>query len=154
MQEARTADSVRMSPLPKVFVRPADWRVDREILKVLREEVFIREQSVPADMEWDEFDPQAHHVIAMADGVPIGTGRLLADGHIGRMAVLRTWRGRGAGSTLLSTLMEMARALGMRRLTLNAQIQAVPFYLRHGFQPEGEEFLDAGIPHRRMWRDL
>jgi len=143
-----------LKPLPKFFVRPADWHVDGEILKALREEVFIREQSVPVDMEWDELDPQAHHVVAIADGVPIGTGRLLADGHVGRMAVLRAWRGEGAGSALLSSLMEIARALGMGRILLNAQIQAVPFYLRHGFQPEGEEFLDAGIPHRRMWRDL
>ena len=143
-----------MKPLPKVFVRPADWRVDREILKVLREEVFIREQSVPAEMEWDEFDPLSRHVLAMADNVPIGTGRLLPDGHIGRMAVLREWRRQGAGSALLKGLMEIARTLDMRRVMLNAQIHAVPFYLRHGFQPEGEEFLDAGIPHRRMWRDL
>ena len=105
-------------------------------------------------MEWDEFDPQSRHVMAMADGVPIGTGRLLPDGHIGRMAVLREWRGRGAGSALLTGLMDIARALGMRRVLLNAQVQALPFYLRHGFQAEGEEFLDAGIPHLRMWRDL
>ena len=143
-----------MKPLPKVFVRPADWHVDREILKALREEVFILEQSVPADLEWDEYNPQARHDVAIADGVAIGTGRLLSDGHIGRMAVLREWRGQGAGSALLTGLMETARALGMRRVMLNAQIQALPFYLRHGFRPEGEEFLDAGIPHRRMGRDL
>ena len=139
---------------PNISVRAADWHADREILRALREQVFIREQSVPANMEWDEFDPQARHVVAMADGVPIGTGRLLPDGHIGRMAVLRPWRGLGAGSVLLTGLMEIARALGLRRVMLNAQIQAMPFYLRHGFQPEGEKFLDAGIPHRRMWREL
>ena len=143
-----------MKPLPNVSVRPADWSVDREILKALREQVFIREQSVPANMEWDEFDVQACHVVAIADGGPIGTGRLLPDGHIGRMAVLREWRRQGAGSALLAGLMEIARALGMRRVLLNAQVQALPFYLRHGFQAQGEEFLDAGIPHRRMWRDL
>jgi predicted GNAT family N-acyltransferase len=137
-----------------ISVRPADWRVDREILKALREEVFIREQSVPADLEWDEFDAQSRHVLAMADNVPIGTGRLLPDGHIGRMAVLQAWRGMGAGSALLTSLMDIARSLGLRRVALNAQIQALPFYLRHGFQPAGEDFLDAGIPHRRMWRDL
>lgn len=143
-----------MKPSPKVSVRPADWSVDREILKALREEVFIREQSVPADLEWDEFDALSRHVVASMDGIPIGTGRLLPDGYIGRMAVLREWRGKGAGSALLAGLMEIARALGMRRVLLNAQVQALPFYLRHGFQEQGEEFLDAGIPHRRMWRDL
>jgi predicted GNAT family N-acyltransferase len=143
-----------MKPPLKISIRPADWQVDREILKALREEVFVREQSVPAEMEWDEFDRQSHHVVAMADGIPIGTGRLLPDGHIGRMAVLRAWRGQGAGSTLLAALMEIARKLGMSRVMLNAQIQALPFYLRHGFHAEGEEFLDAGIAHRRMWRDI
>ena len=143
-----------MKPLPKVTVRPVDWCADRKILQALREEVFIREQAVPADMEWDEFDRLSRHVVASVDGIPIGTGRLLPDGHIGRMAVLREWRGKGAGSALLTGLMEIASALGMRRVLLNAQVQALPFYLRHGFQAEGEEFLDAGIPHRRMWRDL
>ena len=143
-----------MKPPSKISIRPADWQVDREILKALREEVFVREQSVPAEMEWDEFDRQSHHVVAMADGIPIGTGRLLPDGHIGRLAVLRAWRGQGAGSTLLAALMEIARKLGMSRVMLNAQIQALPFYLRHGFHAEGEEFLDAGIAHRRMWRDI
>ena len=143
-----------MKPSPKVSVRTADWSVDQAILKALREQVFIREQSVPADMEWDEFDSLSRHVVASVDGVPIGTGRLLRDGHIGRLAVLLEWRGRGAGSALLTGLMEIARTLGMRRVLLNAQIQALPFYLRHGFQAEGEEFLDAGIEHLRMWRDL
>ena len=139
---------------PKISVRRADWSVDREILKALREKVFILEQFVPADMEWDEFDSQSRHVVASADDIPIGTGRLLPDGHIGRMAVLREWRGRGAGSALITNLMDIARTLGMQRVRLNAQVQALPFYLHHGFQAEGEEFLDAGIPHRRMWRDL
>lgn len=143
-----------MKPPPTISVRPADWHVDREILRTLRGEVFIREQSVPADMEWDGFDAQSRHVVAIADGVPIGTGRLLPDGQIGRMAVLREWRGQGAGSALLTSLMEIARALGMGRVLLNAQVQALPFYVGHGFQVEGEEFEDAGIPHRRMWRDL
>ena len=143
-----------MRPGPKIVVRSADWSVDREILQALREAVFIREQFVPADMEWDEFDALSRHVVASVDGIPIGTGRLLPDGHIGRMAVLREWRGQGAGSALLTGLMNIARTLGMRRVLLNAQVQALPFYLRHGFQAHGEEFLDAGIPHCRMWRDL
>ncbi len=143
-----------MKPSPEISVRTADWSVDREILKAVREEVFIREQGVPANMEWDELDAQSRHVVAMADGLAIGTGRLLPDGHIGRMAVLREWRGQGAGSALLTSLLEIARGRSMRRVRLNAQVQALPFYLRHGFQAQGEEFAEAGIPHRRMWRDL
>ena len=143
-----------MNPSPKFCVRPADWHIDGEVLRALREEVFIREQSVPAEMEWDEFDGQSRHVVAMADGVPIGTGRLLPDGHIGRMAVLREWRGQGVGSAMLTTLMRDCAQARHARVVLNAQIQAMPFYLRHGFQAEGEEFLDAGIAHRRMWRNI
>ena len=143
-----------MTPLPEVAIRPADWRADREILRAIREEVFVREQSVPADLEWDEFDAQSRHVVAMADGVPVGTGRLLPDGHIGRMAVVREWRKKGVGNALLMALLHEARNRGMSRVLLNAQIQALPFYLRHGFHVEGEEFVEAGIPHRRMWRDL
>jgi predicted GNAT family N-acyltransferase len=106
------------------------------------------------ELEWDEFDASAHHLLAMVDGVAAGTGRLLPDGHIGRMAVLRAWRGQGVGSALLAELMRIAAARGLRRVMLNAQVQAVPFYLRHGFQAEGDEFPDAGIAHRRMWRAL
>jgi predicted GNAT family N-acyltransferase len=148
------ADSAGTKLPSKISVRPADWHADRDILRALREEVFVREQSVPDDMEWDEFDAQSRHVVAIMDNIPIGAGRLLPDGHIGRMAVLRAWRGKGAGSALLTVLMEIARDLGMHRVRLNAQVHALPFYLSHGFQAEGEEFLDAGIPHRRMWRDL
>jgi predicted GNAT family N-acyltransferase len=143
-----------MKPLPIFSVRQADWQTDRKSLRAIREEIFVREQSVPDEMEWDEFDEQSLHVVAIADGVPIGTGRLLPDGHIGRMAVLREWRGQGVGSALLTTLIETARRLGMSRVVLNAQIRALPFYLRHGFQARGEEFLDAGIAHRQMWRDI
>ena len=145
---------MRMKQSVEVSVRPADWSVDRLILRAIREEVFIREQSVPVDLEWDEFDAQSRHVLACVNGARIGTGRLLPDGHIGRMAVLRQWRGLGIGSALLGALMDIARTLGMRRVLLNAQVQALPFYRRHGFEIEGEEFLDAGIAHHRMARDL
>ena len=143
-----------MKPLSEYAIRPGDWHADREILRAIREEVFVREQSVPAEMEMDEFDAQSHHVVAIADGVAIGTGRLLPDGHIGRMAVLGKWRNQGVGSALLVALIDEARKRGVSRVVLNAQIHALPFYLRHGFQAEGEEFLDAGIAHRRMWREL
>lgn len=137
-----------------IFVRDADWQVDGDVLRAIREAVFVREQAVPADLEWDEFDAPSHHALAFAGDTPIGTGRLLADGHIGRMAVLRAWRGQGAGSALLTHLMRIARVRGMKRVQLNAQVQAVSFYLSHGFAVEGEEFPDAGIAHRKMWRAL
>ena len=137
-------------------VRPADWAIDRAALRAIRTRVFIEEQQVPEALEWDSDDERAVHVLVMApDGTPVGTGRLLAAGRIGRvgrMAVLREWRGEGAGGALLTRLLELAGQLQLDSVVLHAQTHAVGFYARFGFQPEGAEFLEAGIPHRRMIR--
>ena len=101
-------------------VRAADWNVDRAALRVVREQVFVREQAVPVELEWDEFDPLCQHVVAEAAGQAIGTGRLLPDGHIGRMAVLESWRGQGVGSALLVALLRLARDRGIRRVRLRS----------------------------------
>ncbi|MEO8003525.1 MAG: GNAT family N-acetyltransferase [Betaproteobacteria bacterium] len=143
-----------MQSPPEILVRRADWPGELELLRAIRDEVFVLEQSVPIEIEWDEFDPVSQHVLAWSGDRAIGTGRLLPDGHIGRMAVLREWRQRGVGSAMLTALMEVARTSGMSRVELNAQLHAMAFYERHGFRAEGEEFLDAGIVHRRMWREL
>lgn len=135
-------------------VRPADWETDQPSLRAVREQVFVFEQSVPREMEWDEFDGLSRHVIAEAQGAAIGTGRLLPDGHIGRIAVLPGWRGRGVGSALLRALLDMARAAGHDRAMLNAQVRAAAFYRRFGFEPAGGEFLEAGIAHVAMSRRL
>jgi predicted GNAT family N-acyltransferase len=136
-------------------IRRADWERDRAQLRYVREEVFVREQQVPIELEWDGIDAQCRHVIAEDErGEPIGTGRLLPDGHIGRMAVLPAWRKHGVGSGLLQILMAMGAEEGMHEVILNAQTQAVGFYARHGFVAEGEPFLDAGIPHVRMRKTL
>lgn len=135
-------------------IRLAAWDADRPALSAIREQVFILEQSVPRKMEWDEFDAVSRHVVAEAATLAIGTGRLLPDGHIGRMAVLPEWRGNGVGTALLQTLLELARADGHERAMLNAQVRAVTFYRRFGFEPEGETFLDADIPHIAMSRPL
>jgi predicted GNAT family N-acyltransferase len=128
-------------------IRKADWFADRDRLRLVRETVFVQEQKVPLELERDTADPQALHLLAeSADGRPIGTARLLPGGHIGRMAVLRKWRGRGVGSALLRELLR----LNAGPCHLNAQTSAVAFYRRHGFVEEGAEFMDAGIPHRRM----
>lgn len=121
----------------------------------VRETVFVAEQGVPADMEYDSWDDLSLHALARGPGgEPIGTGRLLPDGHIGRMAVLREWRGRGVGAVLLLHLMDAARKRGMDRLVLNAQTSAEGFYRRFGFTPDSGEFIEAGIPHLRMARTL
>lgn len=131
-------------------VKIADWEADSQILRAIREAVFVVEQNVPVELEWDGLDPACIHAIAWVGGEPVGTARLLDDGHIGRMAVLEQWRGQGIGSQLLQTLIAIARERGMRKCALNAQTHALAFYQRHGFVAEGDEFDDAGIPHRHM----
>lgn len=132
-------------------VRRADWQQDRARLRAVREAVFVTEQKVPLDLEWDEFDAVSLHVLAeSAQGVAIGTGRLLPDGHVGRMAVLAGWRGRGVGSAILQHLVAAAREAQQPELVLHAQTHALDFYQRHGFAAEGAPFIEAGIPHQRM----
>jgi len=132
-------------------VRPADWVVDGATLRAIRTAVFVEEQGVAAELEWDGEDERARHVLAMTpDGTMVGTGRLLPDGRIGRMAVLEPWRGKGAGAALLAELLGMAQAAGFSDLVLHAQTHAMGFYARWGFAPEGETFIEAGIPHHTM----
>lgn len=139
----------------RVDVELVEWRVERSELEALRRRVFIEEQGVPKELEWDGEDADALHVLARrVEGTPVGTGRLLADGHIGRMAVLAEHRRQGIGSAILERLMRAAAERGLQRVFLNAQVSALPFYRRHGFAAEGQEFVDAGIPHRRMSRTL
>jgi len=136
-------------------VRRADWHRDGAALRAIRHDVFIVEQGVPEALEWDDADAVALHALAVdAKMNPIGCGRLLADGHIGRMAVLAPWRGRGVGGELLSLLIDAARSGGHRRAILNAQVNAIPFYARYGFIVTGDEFEEAGILHRVMEQSL
>jgi len=119
--------------------------------KPIRMEVFVQEQNVPADLEMDDTDIVCLHAVAYdAAGTPLGTGRLLPDGHIGRMAVLRSARGAGVGGTILKGLMEKARERGDEKVVLSAQTHAAEFYLAHGFAMAGDVFYEAGIPHIEM----
>ncbi|RJG04215.1 GNAT family N-acetyltransferase [Noviherbaspirillum sedimenti] len=127
------------------------WRTLGAAARAVRSEVFIVEQNVPVELEWDEMDEVSLHAIARdASGAACGTGRLLPDGHIGRMAVRRETRGQGVGAAILAALMQAARQRGQSQVMLNAQIQAQGFYARFGFAGEGEEFEDAGIAHIHM----
>lgn len=135
----------------KAVIEQVDWERARRDLLSVRYAVFVDEQGVPAELEQDEHDPVAVHLLARAsNGTAVGTARLLPDGHIGRMAVLPVWRGQGIGSEMLRTLIALARPLGHRRLVLHAQCHAEAFYHRLGFSPEGGVFDEAGIAHRRM----
>lgn len=125
-----------------------DWEQQKAAAQGVRYDVFIVEQEVPVEMEWDEMDACSLHALALGEmGIAIGTGRLLPDGHIGRMAVRKEARRAGIGSALLLALMEAAMQRGDRSLLLHAQRHAEPFYRRFGFVREGEEFMEAGIPH-------
>lgn len=136
-------------------VRVADWHADGGAIAALRTAVFVDEQRVPPALEHDGLDPECLHVLAEDDaGAVIGTGRLLADGHIGRMAVRAGWRGHGVGRALLEALLACARARGHAAIELHAQTTALGFYERAGFVAEGPEFEEAGMPHRRMRRPL
>jgi predicted GNAT family N-acyltransferase len=144
-----------VTPQPSYTVRAADWDADRQALREIRYQVFVEEQRVPEELEWDGLDGRAQHVVALAaDGAAVGTGRLLPDGHIGRMAVLKTWRGRGVGSAVLKALVDSARASGFAKVQLHAQTHAIGFYARHGFTVQGGEFMEAGIPHVVMSRPI
>jgi len=140
-----------MPSTARFLVRIASWTADAMPLQELRRTVFIIEQQVPESLEWDEFDVASLHVLAEdAEGHAVGTGRLLPDGHIGRMAVKREWRGRGVGGAILGFLIECARKRGDCAVHINAQTHAIGFYQRYGFVAHGDEFQDAGIPHRQM----
>ena len=143
------------TPLPSFVVEVIDFAIGRGDLQAIRDVVFVQEQQVPAEMERDALDPQCVHVIARtADGMAIGTGRLTPDHRIGRMAVLRDWRGKGVGDAMLLALIGQARERGWREVALNAQASAITFYARHGFLPHGERFMEAGIEHLAMRRLL
>ncbi len=140
-----------------------DWERARAEASAIRRTVFVIEQGVPEDIELDEHDAFCVHALARDDvGRAVGTGRLLpaerhgavAVGHIGRMAVLAAWRGRGIGSALLEQLVAAAVGRGDAEVVLSAQTHALEFYRAHGFVADGGEYLDAGIPHRAMRRAL
>lgn len=132
-------------------IRLGDWATLGPDATAIRFEVFVDEQKVPAEIELDDMDAVCLHAVAYdAAGAAIGTGRLLPDGHIGRMAVRQPGRGTGVGGAILTLLMEKARERGDAAVVLNAQTVAAPFYARHGFVQQGEQFEEAGIAHVEM----
>ncbi|MCU0975343.1 MAG: GNAT family N-acetyltransferase [Steroidobacteraceae bacterium] len=137
---------------PEVFL--TTWSTDRPQLEHVRREVFILEQSVPEDLEWDDEDPVCVHVLAILNREPVGTGRLTPAGKIGRVAVARRCRGTGLGRQIMKLLTDAARHRGMTEVRLSAQLSAMPFYEKLGFRAEGEVFEEAGIPHRNMRMSL
>lgn len=136
-------------------VEQTDWSRDAARLGAVRRSVFIDEQGVPEALEWDADDATATHFLALTlDGQPLGCARLLPGGQLGRMAVLRDWRGRGVGTALLAAALGVARGRGLRTLDLSAQVHAAPFYAQAGFSRVGEVYEEAGIAHVRMRKTL
>jgi predicted GNAT family N-acyltransferase len=133
-----------------VRVVTGTWAELGAAASAIRHEVFVEEQQVPVELELDEFDAVSLHALAYDGVTALGTGRLLPDGHIGRMAVRREARGAGVGSMLLHALMQQARLRGDAGVVLHAQLTARGFYERHGFAPKGAVFMDAGIEHIAM----
>lgn len=127
------------------------WEALGERCRSVRDEVFVAEQGVPIELEHDGRDPACWHVLGSdRAGVAVATGRLLPDGHLGRLAVRKPWRGEGVGAAVLALLIEEARARGHREVILNAQTTALGFYRSFGFVEVGEPFFEAGLAHQTM----
>jgi predicted GNAT family N-acyltransferase len=136
-------------------VREVSWDEAADRLSALRRCVFVQEQGVPESLEWDGLDPQCRHVVAESTGgEAIATGRLLPDGHIGRMAVLPAWHRLGVGSAVLAELVAMARRRGDDQVVLHAQTYVIDFYRRAAFEVASAPFMEAGIAHVLMQRRL
>lgn len=130
------------------------WDDLRIAAEPVRRAVFIREQGCSEESEWDELDAVSLHCVAYRDDQAVGTGRLLPEFTIGRMAVAMAHRRRGIASLILERLVAVAAERGARTVVLHAQVAVLDFYHRHGFAAEGEEFLEEGIAHLLMRRDL
>jgi len=131
------------------------WEKAQPVAGPLRFAIFVGEQNVPAGIELDDLDASCIHAVAYdVDGKAVGTGRLLPDGHIGRMAVVVEWRRRGVGAEILEALIAEARKRGHAQVIVSAQLQAAEFYRNHGFVAEGKVFEEAGILHQKMHRTL
>ncbi len=132
-------------------VSAVSWHDGELMLRSVREAVFIREQGITPEQEWDGLDEGCRHVLVLSHhGAAIGCARMFADGHIGRLAVLPTWRKQKVGTAIIEAMLDYARAHDYPQVDVDAQIHAVPFYQGFDFVKEGEVFLDAGLPHIKM----
>jgi len=132
-----------------------NWHDGEPLLRSVREAVFIGEQGVSAQLEWDGQDEMCRHALALShQGDAIGCGRILANGHIGRIAVLPEWREQKVGTAIMEALLDYARENDYKQVDVDAQTHAVPFYHRFDFAESGEVFMDAGLPHIKMFLKL
>lgn len=136
-------------------IQPVSWQTHRSELSAVRFQVFVEEQGFAAEIELDGQDDHCYHVLATNEsGEPVGTARLLPDGHIGRVAVLSNYRNRGIGRQMMLLLAKLASEQGLKQTELSSQTHAIPFYVDLGYEPVGEIYDEAGAPHQRMIRAL
>ncbi|MDP6973782.1 MAG: GNAT family N-acetyltransferase [Gammaproteobacteria bacterium] len=131
-----------------------DYESNIKEICAIRYNVFVEEQKVPEELEIDGLDDKAKHVLAFVDSVQIGTGRILSDGHIGRVAVLKDYRGLGIGKLIMKDLIKWAQNMNLEKVWLSSQWHAHSFYLDLGFVCVGEIYIEAGIDHIKMYRTL
>ena len=125
-------------------------KYEKEI-RLVRNTVFTEEQKISSAIDFDGLCPECFHGLARnGRGIPIGTGRMQKNGHIGRLAVIAKWRGKGIGAALVNEFVSFAQSKGLEQAYLNSQEQAVGFYEKCGFSSQGEIFYEAGIPHIKM----
>ena len=137
-----------------IIVEITPYSKTEDKIKKIRYEVFVRGQNVPEGIEIDGLDPDCTHVLLSVNGKPVGTGRIQNDGHIGRVAVLEEFRGKGFGTMIIKKLEEAAKDKKLRSVYLNSQSHAELFYKRLGYRPVGETFMEAGIQHVKMLKDI
>ncbi len=128
--------------------------INRKHIHSIRNEVFINEQGIDPEIEYDGLDNSAIHTLIFIKDKAVGTGRILKDGHIGRVAVLKKYRGQNIGSKIITSLIDVAVKNHYNRVYLGAQKQAINFYLKLGFTPFGDEFIEATILHQSMEKIL
>jgi len=138
----------------RINIRVADWADDKAALEKIRRAVFINEQKVPEELEWDEYDLSSTHFLVTINDNPVAVARLKPDGQIGRMAVLREYRHQGIGRKLLQYVLQNAARQKLQQLYLHAQVDAVAFYEKQGFTAYGDVFYEAEIAHRAMSKNI
>ncbi len=138
----------------KYTIKTTNWKKDKAQLRHIRRKVFIEEQNVPEELEWDEFDNSCIHILVTNNSnTPVACGRLKENGHIGRMAVLKEYRCTGIGTEILKEILNSAKKMNLNKVYLHAQTSAIPFYEKQGFVTYTDEFMDAGIPHKSMQKN-
>ncbi|AOA59241.1 GNAT family N-acetyltransferase [Acinetobacter larvae] len=136
--------------MTQIRIVQGDWQQLAQDARSIREQVFVQEQQIPVEDEWDDLDEASEHFVVYDQQQAIATARLLPDHSIGRVAVLATYRGQQIGYQLMAYIIAYARQQQRPNLYLSAQVQALPFYERLGFQATGAVYLECDIPHRHM----